>query len=299
MVMIPAYSDMFTNERFKQGQFPFYIGKHSVCTTPMHHHGFVELSFVMEGSGTEKINGMEHSLQPGTVTFLLPHHIHEISCSKGQTVSKYCCMFDIHLLFGSSYHSSLYGYLHRIGTELPSTVHFENDDVQQLQQIFNCLFREYHQPHHPGQKSMICVKLTEALLLFVRAAVLEQEQGWIPHVQASAKQPFWTILHYVHIHFTESLSLKAVADHFNVSTTYVSRTFKSHTGENFLEYVHRLRFEFAASLLIASDMTIGDIAIESGFESFRTFSRVFQDICRSTPSEYRNFHRMKQETLLP
>jgi transcriptional regulator GlxA family with amidase domain len=55
----------------------------------------------------------------------------------------------------------------------------------------------------------------------------------------------------------------------------------------FVEYVHRLRIERAASMLLNTDMTVHDIAFDVGFDNSRTFSRVFREVKGKTATEYR------------
>jgi transcriptional regulator GlxA family with amidase domain len=69
---------------------------------------------------------------------------------------------------------------------------------------------------------------------------------------------------------------------------YISRLFKDHVGQSFLTYLHGLRIKSAASLLISTEMPIADISTEVGFESYRTFLRVFREIRGQTPSDYRD-----------
>src|SRR5690606_32673826 len=102
-----------------------------------------------------------------------------------------------------------------------------------------------------------------------------------------SKVNFWKVLQYLHVHYQEDLSLESISRQFRVSPPYISRLFKEHVGQSFLTYLHELRIKSAASLLISTDMSISDIATEVGFESYRTFLRVFRDIRGQTPSEFR------------
>lgn len=284
MAHFPQYQDAVAN--IQKGQLPFYILINTLnCNSPLHHHDFAEFSFVFEGRGTEIINGKKHAMQPGTASFLLPHHIHEIYSDPGTPIRLYCCMFDINILFGSPVDAELCGMLLRTGNDLPSYVDFPPQQAERVRRILDEIRSEYLGDAF-GKNSLIRGKLMEALLLYIRA-----HRGAPPAgrggIYADGKKDIWDIVQYVHLHYTDKLTLENVSRQFKVSVPYISRAFREHVGQSFLDYLHGLRIRSAASLLISTDMAISDIASEVGFESFRTFSRVFKELKRVTPSEYR------------
>jgi AraC-like DNA-binding protein len=59
------------------------------------------------------------------------------------------------------------------------------------------------------------------------------------------------------------------------------------TGETPAAHQRRLRLDRAAWLLLTSEATILDIALETGFESHETFTRAFRRRLGRTPSSFR------------
>ena len=60
-----------------------------------------------------------------------------------------------------------------------------------------------------------------------------------------------------------------------------------------IEYVSVLRCRQAAQLLLESDMTMLDIAMNVGFECLRTFYRAFKSCYEMTPTQYVKAHTGK------
>ena len=60
---------------------------------------------------------------------------------------------------------------------------------------------------------------------------------------------------------------------------------------NFREYLNRIRLEYAVQLIRTTDKPLMQIGAEAGFESQRSFNRVFADILGTQPKEFRN-HRL-------
>lgn len=94
---------------------------------------------------------------------------------------------------------------------------------------------------------------------------------------------------YIRRHFSEvNLSLASVADHFHISESYLSSTFKAQKGANFFNYVEELRIDKAKELLRKTDLKISEIAEQIGYASANSFCRAFKRNTGSSASSYRN-----------
>ena len=56
---------------------------------------------------------------------------------------------------------------------------------------------------------------------------------------------------------------------------------------NFREYLNHIRLDYARRLIRGTDRPLTEIWAEAGFESQRSFSRVFREIEGMTPLGYR------------
>lgn len=92
---------------------------------------------------------------------------------------------------------------------------------------------------------------------------------------------------YIAAHYTEELTLPKMAHDLGISQSSLSRVFSGTFHMNFNRYLNEARLDYACNLLLHSDGTILDIAIQAGFESQRTFNRVFQERFHMSPREYR------------
>lgn len=92
---------------------------------------------------------------------------------------------------------------------------------------------------------------------------------------------------YIEKHYKENLTLNVLADEIHMNSYYFSSFFKKSAGENFKDYVNRVRIEHAVSLLLTTDMKSYEIASEVGFSDARAFTEIFQRFYHETPSAYR------------
>ncbi|MBN2983670.1 response regulator transcription factor [Cohnella algarum] len=86
----------------------------------------------------------------------------------------------------------------------------------------------------------------------------------------------------------KEITLQAVADHVHLHPVYVSNLFKQEAGENFSNYVLRLRMEKAVQLLKHKDLKISQIAHEVGYQKPQYFIKLFKSQYGMTPQEFKN-----------
>ena len=91
-------------------------------------------------------------------------------------------------------------------------------------------------------------------------------------------------LEWLESNFRTEVSLEDLARRMNVSYHYLSRLFGETVGTPFKQHLNRLRVNEADRLLAGSTLSITEIALQSGFNSLRTFNRAYRSIRGKTPS---------------
>ena len=91
---------------------------------------------------------------------------------------------------------------------------------------------------------------------------------------------------YMEAHSAEKFSLEKMAKALFVNSSYLTRTFKKHTGETPLAYHHRLRCERAKELLLHSTLTVSQVGESVGYVSSSHFAHIFRKFEGCSPSEY-------------
>ena len=93
---------------------------------------------------------------------------------------------------------------------------------------------------------------------------------------------------YIDEYYSERITLEKLSQFVFVHPIYLSKLFKDKTGENFIDYLTRVRIENSKILLKNFELRIYDIAYMVGYESSKHFSKVFKDFAGITPKEYRD-----------
>ena len=91
---------------------------------------------------------------------------------------------------------------------------------------------------------------------------------------------------YIDENYMKELTLDDVSRVVNISSYYFSKVFKEETGENFIDYLTKLRIEAAKNLLKTTNKSMKEIALEVGYSDPNYFSRNFKKYTGKTPTDY-------------
>ena len=94
------------------------------------------------------------------------------------------------------------------------------------------------------------------------------------------------ILSYVNQHFKDDIDLDTLAHEFGYNKSYLSRYFKSAFNVGFNQYLSTVRLKNSLILMNEKKHSLTHCALEGGFNSMRTFYRVFENEFNCSPKEY-------------
>ena len=92
----------------------------------------------------------------------------------------------------------------------------------------------------------------------------------------------------------EGIKIDTIADKSGYSKWHLQRIFKDIKGCTLGEYVRKRRLLEAAKSLRDNDMSILDIALQYGFSSQATFTRIFKKHFNTTPAKFRDHGQLPE-----
>lgn len=256
-----------------------------------HRHDFLEFSYVVDGRGSESINDAHHQMLPGTFTFVLPYQVHELFTEPGSTLVLYNCNFSMDLLMEPGQEEGLMDLIAQ--NTLPSSIQLDGSDNERMLLLIEDMYREY-KGQEPWRRTMLQVRLKEILACFDRSRRKSAPTAAVAAPSNKTSASVWPIIQHIHRHYQDDLALSDLASMFSLSVSRISEVIKHTTGQTFVHFLHDLRLRHACSLLVSTDMSVAEIALEVGYGSYKTFSRIFRETKGVVPKDYRKM-KLTQE----
>jgi LacI family transcriptional regulator len=98
------------------------------------------------------------------------------------------------------------------------------------------------------------------------------------------------VVNYIEDNFTSDINIEAFSEMVPLSRRNLEVKFKEEMGTSIYQFILSCRIDYFAHLLLTTDRTLFDLALESGFNDCKNISRIFKKIKGYTPVEYRKKH---------
>jgi len=118
-----------------------------------------------------------------------------------------------------------------------------------------------------------------------------RKKGAYPVINGKAEEKIQQVVSYIDKNYTFDISREGLAATVDVHPDNLGKLFKMFTNKKMGDYINELRVKEAAQKLAKTDDSIIDIAFSVGFDSLRTFNRVFPKFMKVTPEKYRKIIR--------
>ncbi|MEO3948056.1 AraC family transcriptional regulator [Gorillibacterium sp. CAU 1737] len=251
-----------------------------------HWHNDVELIYVTEGSIRIGINAETRILQAGDLAVCSSGDIHYYD-SQGMDSELVLIIFNPRLIgFPGGWPKDV-----RITSPfLEAAGQPPDSPAGELSATAAKLFPRIRQesaempPHYEMIVTGLLHELCGTLLRHVASEPLDPRREKRLGTSRKAMQH---ALDYLDTHYNSSITLEDLARQANMSVFHFSRFFKSTTGMSCLSYLNNIRVNKAEEMILATDKTILEIALECGFTNVRTFNRVFRQFRDCAPSSLR------------
>jgi AraC-like DNA-binding protein/mannose-6-phosphate isomerase-like protein (cupin superfamily) len=275
----------FHENRTYHSAFPFTAFITRNIEYLAHWHNDLEIVYVMEGAVRMGINSETRILQAGDLAICSSGDIHYYD-SKDSSSMLLLVIFNPSLL-GFPAGWPLNVRLTSPFIDKSSSMQGDGTDIiARLSAIMEELLREYNEKlaYH---EQLITGLLQELCGLWLRHIPLDTVNPHKDKRRITTMKIMQEVLEYLDINYMHAITLADAAQHANMSLFYFSRFFKSISGMSYISYLNSIRVNQAERLLLSTDKSILDIALECGFTNIRTFNRVFKQVKQRTPGELR------------
>jgi AraC-like DNA-binding protein len=110
-------------------------------------------------------------------------------------------------------------------------------------------------------------------------------------ITTAAEEKIKKVMDYIQKNYTSDISREGLAASIDVHPDNLGKLFRTYTSRKLGDFICELRVRDAARMLVESEDNVINIAFNVGFESLRTFNRIFPKYMGTTPEKYRRQHR--------
>lgn len=103
-------------------------------------------------------------------------------------------------------------------------------------------------------------------------------------------KPVTACIEYIYSHIKERITIEDLAEHTQLSTSYLSRLFKEEIGISVSDYIREKKIEKAQNLLKFCDYSLIEISNYLAFSSQSHFIQIFKKLVGMTPKKYRDIY---------
>lgn len=95
---------------------------------------------------------------------------------------------------------------------------------------------------------------------------------------------------YIEDRLRDNVTVKQLAEQFQLNPSYLSVLFKKETGHTISDFVQETRMNKAKELLKDPNIKVYEVAEQVGFQTTAYFSYLFKKVTGFAPQEYRDYH---------
>ena len=101
------------------------------------------------------------------------------------------------------------------------------------------------------------------------------------------------VVQHISDNIDKGLTLKKLSKVVYLHPNYLSNLFKSETGESIIDYITRVRIEYAKELLQTRRYSIKQVTVMTGYNDPRYFSKIFKNATGVLPSRWQQENRQE------
>ncbi|MEA4889318.1 MAG: AraC family transcriptional regulator [Clostridiaceae bacterium] len=272
--------------------YPFHCHLQSYLETPLmcaaHWHYAIEILYATRGSATVFLNGQAYTFKKGDMILINARDVHAIW---GEPKTQYVCIkFDPEILYTASrsIFESRYVLPFTMAKESPQKL-FPEEEIGDtpLPGLIVEALREFAAQAY-GFDLAVRTNICRIFLWVLRSwqsKGLKAEPGY--SLKEKDMERLQAVFDCLDQRYMQNLTAEAMARQCNMSYSYFSRYFKSAIGKSFTAYLNYVRITEAEKLLLSTDKTVTEIAMETGFSSASYFISQFRLLKKVSPRQYR------------
>ncbi len=243
------------------------------------HENHIEMNFILSGRGKYRIDDEIYQVEEGDLLIFNPGTYHQaLTDGNGKPAVEFFVGFTDVVFQGMKPNHF------KISDE--PIIHTTGELRHKLFRIASSMETE-SASWKAGRYFMLRSYLVQMLLLLIREQTepVKQKKGYA-FESVSKKYVVEQIVNYFEDHYAEKISLDQIAENMYLSPFYISKIFKSETGDTPIRHLINIRLERAKEILEKGECnSIQEAAAKVGYDDAYHFSKLFKKKYNVPPSK--------------
>ncbi|MCX7842563.1 MAG: AraC family transcriptional regulator [Clostridia bacterium] len=247
-----------------------------------HLHNLYEVYFFISGDVNYFIEKKVYNLKYGDLLVMNSHEIHKPSFLSKQPYERKLIHFDPSFIqmFAPPGFDLLHCFEKRPKGEF-NKISYSKAQFTNILSLFSRL--EQAKNSVSGESGLLLLTFFLEFLVELNRCFKGAQQD---EVHPNIPEKLIPILDYIDENLESDLTLTSLSKRFFINGSYLSRLFKNSTGSNLHEYIVYKRISRAKTLL-SSGNSVTEASLQSGFNDYSNFLKVFKKTVGMSPGQYR------------
>lgn len=252
-----------------------------------HYHDYYEISFITEGTGKRFVADSLDEFYPGDLVFVSPNIPHTWVVDKEQVTTNVRKLEMVYLQFTDA----------TLVKEMLALSEFKNAAraLSLSERGIKIIGETLNEASNILLQMPYADTFNRFILFLELLDVIGKSKEIIPLASKEyINKSFNTdnkrirIIHeYFMNHYRDEIDLSQIASLVNMAEGSLCRFFKMQAGQTIFEYLNKIKVDFACKLLMNKELSITEVAFDSGFNNLSHFNKQFKQITGFTPKSFR------------
>lgn len=276
----PSFGKPIKKDSFFKGVKLLHYIDSSFGSLLLHEHDHIEVMLIIEGSIEVAVAGKRYQVPRNGLITIPPHRIHrtiilqETKRYERMVLHVFPEYLDLILPKSSGYSFSEF-------TTQVNVIDYQPEILWMFRTMFERMFYSLRQ-ETKYQDIIIPCQVIE-FFTNLKYTLAAQTRSPVP----ASNNLVSAAIQYINEHFTEpNFTVEDILSVVHVSRGYLSRLFKSYTGDSIYHFLLCKRLFYAKELLI-SGSSVQDACMYCGFTDYTSFLKAFKYQFKETPSQLR------------
>lgn len=249
---------------------------------PEHWHEDIEYFYVLDGCIEFMVNGKQIHLDKGEGICVNSKRVHSNWSNKGSYCEFMCLVIHPSYMCASDYIEQRY--------VAPILSPGSNDFIllkkgNWTEKIIDELMNLFAENKDPKTLELEIIEASFKCLRLMHENIDFSMAKQAAPIHAST---FKSMMSFIQDRYMDKISLEDIASSGNVGKTLCAKIFKRYVAKTPGDYLISYRITKSMDLLTSSDLSVTDIAFQTGFTSGSHYTKTFREMVGCTPTEYRN-----------